>query len=327
MANKGHTIMFWVGLFAALVTIIGGIAGGIIYFLKERNESIETTKRAIVKTWTNEGDASLKETHFITLKLEDIDGDIIGSLSTNTHNRILEVHAADIGWFTTTLEISELQGRVVVPIATVRTKLTENNNRLNWNVIENKVEGVLPKQTILWPTKSSIPRPQVELSQSHGDSVQPTQPSEETFLALPQVESSPSRSDTVQPAQLSDEALSTIALSDDYSPVSMKEYFDTLEDETRTELQRDEFKKRHLGKRVVWKGRVRSVKPHWGMDDRIVLSFQENAKSSYFALCYFPSAERDTLLGLSEGTLIKITGIIDEIDSFLEECRILERMK
>lgn len=34
-----------------------------------------------------------EEFRFITLELENLEGDIIGSLSTNAHNRILEVHA------------------------------------------------------------------------------------------------------------------------------------------------------------------------------------------------------------------------------------------
>lgn len=142
---------------AYAVAIIGGIAGAFIYFQSIRKEAIETTRKEIVRAWTNEGDISSTETRFITLELENTDGNIIGSLSTNAQDNPLEVHA-DIGWFSTTLKISELRGRNVVPIATVKTTLEGNNNRLEWKLIGNDGLHLLPKQTVLWPSPVGVER-------------------------------------------------------------------------------------------------------------------------------------------------------------------------
>lgn len=79
-----------------VVAIMGGIGGAYVYFENVRKESIETTREEIVRAWTNEGDIQSTEKKFITLELENHDGDIIGSLLTNTQDNPLEVHA-DIG--------------------------------------------------------------------------------------------------------------------------------------------------------------------------------------------------------------------------------------
>lgn len=142
---------------AYAVAIIGGIAGAVVYFQNVRKESVEMTRKEIIRAWTNEGDISSNETRFITLELENLDGDIIGSLSTNAQGNPLEVHA-DIGWFSTTLEISELHGRSLIPVATVRAKLTGNSNRLEWEVVGRKGTHLLPKQTLLWPSAVGVSR-------------------------------------------------------------------------------------------------------------------------------------------------------------------------
>lgn len=139
------------------VAIIGGIAGAFIYFQNVRKEAIETTRKEMVRAWTNEGDISSTDTRFITLELENSDGDIIGSLSTNAQDNLLEVHA-DIGWFSTTLNISELRGRNIVPIATVNIKLEGNNNRLEWKLIGSDGSILLPEQTVLWPRAIGVNR-------------------------------------------------------------------------------------------------------------------------------------------------------------------------
>lgn len=151
------SIKDWLEALAYIVAIIGGIAAAVVYFQKIRQESIITTRKEIVRAWTNEGDINAKEFRFITLELDNLDGDIIGSLSTNANNRILEVHA-NVGWFSTILHISELQGRNVIPIAKVKIKLTGNNNQLEWSLIGNRGENLLPKETVLWPSVIGVSR-------------------------------------------------------------------------------------------------------------------------------------------------------------------------
>lgn len=147
----------WLEALAYVVAIVGGIAASVIYFNGIRHESIATTRNEIVRSWTNEGAIDSEEFRFITLELENLEGEIIGSLSTNAHNRILEVHA-NVGWFSTILSISELQGRRVIPIAEVKIKLIGNNNRLGWSLIGNQGENLLPKESVLWPSIIGVSR-------------------------------------------------------------------------------------------------------------------------------------------------------------------------
>lgn len=145
----------WLEALAYTVAIVGGIAGSFIYLNNARKESIATIRKEIARPWTNEGDIASTEVIFITVDLKNVDGDIVGSLSTTAYDRSLEVHA-EIGWFTTILEISELRGRSVSPIAKVKVKLTGNNNRLDWERIGNQKVEILPKHTTLWPSAVGV---------------------------------------------------------------------------------------------------------------------------------------------------------------------------
>jgi len=145
----------WLEGLAYLVAILGGIAAAFLYFQGARKEAISVARKEIARAWTNEGDITSTETRFITLELEDKSGDLIGSLSTNAYDRPLEVHA-DVGWFSTRLDISELRGRNVVSIATAKVTLTGNNNRLEWRLTERQGTEVLPKKTVLWPSEVGV---------------------------------------------------------------------------------------------------------------------------------------------------------------------------
>jgi len=140
----------WLETAAYLVAIVGGISAAVVYFQGVRKESISVTRKEIVRTWTNEGDISSKETRYITLELENKDGELIGSLSTNTRKKSLDVHA-QVGWFSTELTFFDLQGRNVVSVASAKVSLEGNNNRMEWSLSENATGEDLPQQTVLWP--------------------------------------------------------------------------------------------------------------------------------------------------------------------------------
>lgn len=147
----------WLEALAYLAAIVGGLSAAVVYFYGVRNEAISVVRKEIARAWTNEGDITSKETRFITLELENKDGDLIGSLSTNAQNRPLEVHA-DVGWFSTQISISMLQGRSVIPVAVAKVSLTGNNNRLEWSLVGNQGAEILPRQTVLWPSEVGVAR-------------------------------------------------------------------------------------------------------------------------------------------------------------------------
>jgi hypothetical protein len=145
----------WLESLAYFVAIAGGIAGAIIYLYGVRKSSIESTIQTIARAWTNEGDISSTESTFVTLELKNIDGDLVGSISTSAQTNTLEAHAT-VGWFSTELQVSELLGRNIVTIGTAKLRLIGNRNRLKWNFNGKKESALLPEDTLLWPSSVSI---------------------------------------------------------------------------------------------------------------------------------------------------------------------------
>ena len=133
-----------------VVAIVGGISAAVLYFSNSRAQSISQARTELLRTWTNEGDITSTETHFIDLKLESFDGDIAGTLSSPQLDSPLDV-AVDVGWHSSTLSITQLRGRSVVPIAEVKVALSGNNNRLGWDTTSTSPPAYLPPSTILWP--------------------------------------------------------------------------------------------------------------------------------------------------------------------------------
>jgi hypothetical protein len=91
-----------------------------------------------------------KETRFVTLELKNEGGDLIGSLWSPSFDQPVEVHATP-GWRYSTLEISELRGKFIFPVATVQVRITENDNRLRWVVTSPNRPTYLPPYSLLWP--------------------------------------------------------------------------------------------------------------------------------------------------------------------------------
>jgi hypothetical protein len=153
-ATRTWTLKDWLQAGANLVIIVGGITGGAWFVNNARTETIAANRQAIVRAWTNEGDILSTETRFVALNLQDYDGDIIGSLSGPGFDDTLDVQA-DIGWFSSTLTLTQLRGRSVVPVASVRVKLTGNDNRLSWQVMGGQAPAYLPSATTLWPNPAA----------------------------------------------------------------------------------------------------------------------------------------------------------------------------
>ncbi len=84
--------------------------GGLWFIWTHYTNQIEANLNIIAQTWTNEGDLTRKELLFITLKVESILGDLVGSLEAPGLERSYEAHI-DLGCFYSTLRVSELRGR------------------------------------------------------------------------------------------------------------------------------------------------------------------------------------------------------------------------
>lgn len=145
----------WLEVLAYLVAVFGGVFGAIRYLLRVRANTIESIRSTIARAWTNEGDIHSTDSVLVTLDLVNHDGDIIGSLSSSNYEKVLEAHA-EIGWLRTTLHISELLGRSLVPMGTVHLRLAGNKNRLIWRLKGKSVGDAIPSKTVLWPSSVGV---------------------------------------------------------------------------------------------------------------------------------------------------------------------------
>ncbi|WP_293325006.1 hypothetical protein [Parvibaculum sp.] len=139
----------WTQTIAAAIAILGALLSGTIYLVHSREGSIQETRKILATTWTNEGDISSKEYNFIDLSLELKDGDLYGTLTSPQKDGPYDVNV-DVGWFSSRATISELYGRRVVTVATVRLKIKGNNNRLAWTVVSGSPPSIIPRNTTLW---------------------------------------------------------------------------------------------------------------------------------------------------------------------------------
>jgi len=140
----------WLEAAAYTVAILGAIAGAAIFVVNARANAIEANRTVLTRAWTNEGDILATDTKFVDLLLENHDGDIIGTLNSPSLDQPLDV-SVDVGWFYSTLSITQLQGRTIAPIATVKLKIAGNDNRLLWQSETLQLPDYLPKSTSLWP--------------------------------------------------------------------------------------------------------------------------------------------------------------------------------
>lgn len=141
----------WLEALAYVVAIVGGLSAAAIYVVGLRSEALASARQGMVRSWTNEGDITSRETRFVTMNIQEQDGDLIGSLSTNAADGLLDISIRP-GWFSSRIEVFHLQGRNLVQVATVKVKLTGNNNRLSWSLVGEKGADLLPTETTLWPS-------------------------------------------------------------------------------------------------------------------------------------------------------------------------------
>jgi hypothetical protein len=151
---------------AAAVAVFGGLCKAAIFLSKMRKESIDSLRKSLVRTWTNEGDINSEETHFIDLKISLYEGDLIGTIysrplesMSEINNRPFDGHI-NLHWGSATLDITRIFGRNILKIGRVKLRVIGNQNRLVWKLIKKGSDRqALPERTILWP--AGIPKPRI----------------------------------------------------------------------------------------------------------------------------------------------------------------------
>lgn len=142
----------WLEAGSYTVVLLGAFAGAMLFLANHRREAIEGARKALVRSWTNEGDISSGEALFIDLRLEDHDGDIIGTLHSPQRDWPLDVHV-DVGWHASVARILEVRSTYVAEVAQARVTVDGNQNRLKWEVTSRDSPDFIPRSTVLWPSR------------------------------------------------------------------------------------------------------------------------------------------------------------------------------
>jgi len=94
-----------------------------------------------------------------------------------------------------------------------------------------------------------------------------------------------------------------------FSPVSMEEFFETVFNRNITQIQRDDFLARQIGRRVIWEGKLADVS---GSSRESTLMIRCEAVPGRFAFFEFPTTNRGDLLALKRDQRVKVSGILRE---------------
>jgi hypothetical protein len=121
------------------------------------------------------------------------------------------------------------------------------------------------------------------------------------------------------------------------SPVTFAEIVRVESDNTLTDLQKDEFRRKHQGKIVEWTVRVLSVNRQWEREDSdfSVVFRSPYVKSPRFGetgVATFPASLRDDMVDLHSGDIIRFRGMLKFIGPVhylvaVNNCQLLEHHK
>ncbi len=141
-------------------------------------------------------------------------------------------------------------------------------------------------------------------------------------------------SPAITPAIKSSSPITAIASS----PVTFDEINRVAHDDsTLTELQKDEFRRKHRGKIVEWTVRVHSVGRLWehrADSDFVVVFGAPDVSKSHFGdtgVATFPANLRDDMIDLHRDDIIRLRGVLN-FNSIgntvnLDNCQLLEHQK
>lgn len=109
------------------------------------------------------------------------------------------------------------------------------------------------------------------------------------------------------------------------SPVTFQELMHYVYQEVHTDIQREEFLDRHLGRRVTWEGWVGGVSDHREKGVSALITANEDS-SYYVAFLSFPQEDKPQLASLSFGQRIRVTCTFENFDAqaHLKDCELLK---
>jgi len=110
----------------------------------------------------------------------------------------------------------------------------------------------------------------------------------------------------------------------DYSPITLIQYYERQTDKSLTDLQHEEFRNEMKGKRVLWEGVIKSIKPQ--INETVLLTFAIPYELDYSGLCYFQKSDRQILSTMRKGQSIQLTGMITDPRTIpsLEKCKVIK---
>ena len=135
------------------------------------------------------------------------------------------------------------------------------------------------------------------------------------------------------PQSVSPPSSSPLTLS---SPVTFAEIVRLESDDTLTDLQKDEFRRKHDGKIVEWTVRVRSIQrlfEHRTDSNFAVVFSSADAPDNHgkTGVATFPASLRDDMVDLHSGDTMRLRGVLNFLDIgrtvSVRNCQLLEHHK
>ncbi len=167
----------------------------------------------------------------------------------------------------------------------------------------------------------------------------PPSPSPPSTLNTPAAEqlSPPATPTPIKSAQLTSTPSSFVSPIP-YSPVTFAEINRVESDPKLTDLQKDEFHRKHEGKIVEWTVRVRSVSRLWNRPDSdfsVVFASPDATDNPRFGetgVATFPADLRDDIVDLDSGDIIRLRGVLKFLGPVhytvsVDNCQLLEHQK
>lgn len=136
---------------AAVIAIITAIVTGGIATWKWRHNRIESNRRALVGSWSNEGVVIGPQPQPLQLEIYQSHGEMVGQAypwsNPNVHNRV-DMNISP-GVFSSKVRLSQVHGRTVTELGTARIKVTSYPRRIYW-CINGRNQTSLPPKEELW---------------------------------------------------------------------------------------------------------------------------------------------------------------------------------
>jgi len=108
---------------------------------------------------------------------------------------------------------------------------------------------------------------------------------------------------------------------------SMTAFYESWKDKSLTDLQRDQFEKNYIGRKVVWSARLGEVSQEKNGLLWVSLTSEKEQDYGVHVIAVFESKYKETLLMVNKGQIVTVSGAIDSfsLSPLIKDCAIVRK--